>query len=271
MRAKEAAEDAGFEILHMYVDALWIQRPDCKTIADFQPILDEMTRRTGLPIALDGVYRWVVFLPSRVDSRVPVGNRYFGVFQDGSVKVRGLASRRKDTPPWIASAQMALIEHLAKAPDADSLGTYIPGALNLLRRELNRLVRLQVPLEDLLVSARMSRPLEKYKSPSPAARAAAQLSKYGKTVEPGQRVPLLFIRGDQRAWAWDQPEEFNPKMLDMVVYRKLLIRAASDVFQPFGLTETDLHLRMDGNAAYISLPWPGEKQKALIAPSYATT
>ena len=271
MRAKEAAEDAGFEILHMYVDALWIQRPDCKTAADFQPVLDEMTRRTGLPIALDGVYRWVVFLPSRVDSRVPVGNRYFGVFQDGSVKVRGLASRRKDTPPWIAAAQMALIEHLAKAPDADSLGAYILGALHLLHHELERLYHHQVPLEDLLISARMSRPLEKYKSPSPAARAAAQLSKYGKTVEPGQRVSLLFVRGDQRAWAWDQPEEFNPKMLDMVVYRKLLIRAASDVFQPFGLSEADLHLRMEGNVSVLSLPWPGDNQKALIAPSYATT
>lgn len=269
MRAKEAAEDAGFEILHMYVDALWVQREDCKTPGDFQPLLDEITRSTGLPIALDGVYRWVVFLPSRVDSRVPVGNRYFGVFQDGSVKVRGLASRRRDTPPWIASVQMALIEHLAKAPDADCLSAYLPGALDLLRRELERLGCLRVPPEELLVSARLSRPLEKYKTPSPAARAAAQLQTYGKTVEAGQRVPLLFVRGEERIWAWDQPETFNPKWLDLQEYRKLLLRAASDVFQPFGISEQDLHLRMQGNAALLVLPWMNEKPKSLNAPTYS--
>lgn len=53
MRAKEAAKDARFAILlPMYVDGLWIQRGDCRTAGDFQPVLDEITRRTGLPIAL---------------------------------------------------------------------------------------------------------------------------------------------------------------------------------------------------------------------------
>ena len=64
LRAKEAAEDLGFEILHMYVDGLWVQKPGCKTPADFEALLDEITERTGLPISMDGVYRWVVFLPS---------------------------------------------------------------------------------------------------------------------------------------------------------------------------------------------------------------
>jgi len=120
-----------------------------------------------------------------------------------------------------------------------------------------------------LVSARLSRPLEKYKTPSPAARAAAQLQTYGKTVEAGQRVPLLFVRGEQRVWAWDQPEDFNPKWLDLQEYRKLLLRAASDVFQPFDISEQDLHLRMQGNAALLALPWMTEKPKALNAPTYS--
>lgn len=264
LRAKEAAEAAGYKILHMYVDALWIQSEACQTAADFQPVLDAMTRRTGLPIALDGVYRWVAFLPSRVDRRVPVGNRYFGVHQDGSVRVRGLAARRRDTPPWIAAVQMALIEHLAKAPDADNLGDYLPGALGLLRRELERLQSLRVPVEELLMSAKLSRLLEKYTTLSLPAQAAAQLRKHGKTVEAGQRVPLLFVRGMQRVWAWDQPEPFNPKMLDIAEYRKLLIRAASDIFQPFGISEADLRLRMQGNAVALPLPWPTKDTKDQI-------
>lgn len=266
MRAKETAEDAGFTILHMYVDGLWIQHPECTAPGDFQPVLEEITRRTGLPIALDGVYRWVVFLPSRVDSRVPVGNRYFGVFQDGSIKVRGLAARRRDTPPWVAAVQTALIEHLALAPDADDLPQYLPGALELLRGELNRLRALRIPPEDLLVAQRLTRPVEKYRSLSSAARAALQLRRFGKEVQPGQRVPLVFVRGMERVWAWDQPGPFRREWTDTAVYRKLLLRAAADVFQPFGISESDLALRMDGNAAVVALPWQGAQRKALGGP-----
>ena len=55
LRAKEAAEDLGFSVLHMYVDGLWIQKEGAVEVADFQPVLDEILTRTGLPIALDGI------------------------------------------------------------------------------------------------------------------------------------------------------------------------------------------------------------------------
>ncbi len=70
---------------------------------DFQEVIDEISRQTTLGVSLDGVYRWVAFLPSRMDPRVPVANRYYGVFQDGSLKIRGIEARRRDTPPWVAN------------------------------------------------------------------------------------------------------------------------------------------------------------------------
>lgn len=253
LRAKEASEDAGFEILHMFVDGLWIWREGCTRPEDFLPLLDEITRRTGLPIALDGVYRWVVFLPSRADSRVPVGNRYFGVFLDGSVKVRGLDARRRDAPPWVASTQMALIEHLALAPRAELLPEVLPGAVDILRRALRSLREGQIPPDDLLVGQKLSRPLEKYASPSSAARAALQLQAAGKEIQPGQRLPFWYVYGPPGVWARDLPEPVDPRRIDLRVYRKLMLRAAADVFQPFGITPRGLVLALEGNAAVLPL------------------
>jgi len=54
LRAKEAAEDLDYEILHMYVDGLWVHKEGCKTPADFEALLAEVTERTGLPISLMG-------------------------------------------------------------------------------------------------------------------------------------------------------------------------------------------------------------------------
>jgi DNA polymerase-2 len=205
LRAKEAAEDLGFSVLHMYVDGLWIQKEgttqpgDLMTPAvqpaDFQPVLDEIARRTGLPIALDGIYRWVAFLSSRQDQRVPVANRYFGVFQDNSLKLRGIETRRQDTPPFIAETQLEILQRMARASDASSLPDCLPEILALLRRRLADLRRGRVSLEKLLVSQKMSKALDEYRDPSPAARAARQLAACGKTVKQGQRVRFVYTRG----------------------------------------------------------------------------
>lgn len=42
IEAKEAAEDQDFEVLHMYVDGLWIRKPGAKVPADFQDVLNSI-------------------------------------------------------------------------------------------------------------------------------------------------------------------------------------------------------------------------------------
>jgi DNA polymerase-2 len=256
LRAKEAAEDAGFTVLHLYVDALWVQKPGARRPEDFKSLLDDISARTGLPIALDGVYRWVAFLPSRVDDRAPVANRYFGVFQDGSIKIRGIECRRRDTPTFIADVQIELLKWLAQAKDADELPSYLPGALKLLRLRLSELRRGRVPPEKLLVGQALSRKVEEYTSPSPAARAAAQLQAAGKEAAAGQRIRFLWLRGLPDVHAWDCDQPVNPQRLDLARYRELTMRAAETVFQPLGLELATLRQLIDGGAVALSLALP---------------
>jgi DNA polymerase-2 len=232
LRAKEAAEDLDFSILHMYVDGLWVHKPGCSKPEDFQALLADISERTNLPIALDGIYRWVVFLPSRVDQRIPVPNRYFGVYQDGSIKVRGIEARRHDTPAFIAETQMKILEILAKAPDADRLPDFLPEVLNYVRLRLDDLVKRRVPLDELLVSQRLSRELTEYSSPSPAARAAWQIQAQGKQVRPGQRVRFLYTRGEPGVRAWYTAESTDISMVDLNRYKTLLMRAVDTVIRP---------------------------------------
>ncbi len=254
LRAKEAAEDQGCTVLHLYVDGIWVHRADAARVEDFQPLVEEITRRTGLPLALDGIYRWVVFLPSRLDERVPVANRYFGVFQDGTLKVRGLEARRRDTPAWVGAVQMELLEILAQAEDADQLPALLPDLIAVLRQRLAELRARRVPVEDLLVGQRLTRELAGYVTPSPAARAAAQLAELGKHFQPGQRVRFLFLRGQPDVHAWDLPYLPDPARLDVSRYRLLLLRAASSVFQPFGYDQAALEAWVEGGQL-LSLPY----------------
>lgn len=232
LRSKEAAEDLGFTVLHLYVDGLWVQRPGSASPADFQDLLDEVAARTGLPIALDGVYRWVVFLPSRVNPRVPVPNRYFGVFQDGSVKVRGIEARRHDTPGVIASLQMELLEILARAPEAERLPEFLPQARQHVQRRLDDLRRGRVPVDELVVRQRLSRVLGEASTASPVARAVWQMQAAGRQVQPGQQVPFLYTLGRPGVQAWLGEGDFDPSVLDIPRYRRLFLRAVQTILQP---------------------------------------
>lgn len=232
LRAKEAAEDLDYEILHMYVDGLWVHKEGCKTPADFEALLADITERTGLPISLDGVYRWVVFLPSRLNERIPVANRYFGVFQDGSIKVRGIEVRRRDTAPFIAETQTGILEILAQAPDADALKEVLPKTQAFIHGRLEALRAGRVPVEKLLVSQKLNRELGEYSSPSPAARAVWQMQAAGKTVRPGQRVRFLFTLGKPGVRAWDVPDQPDPRCIDIRRYRVLFERAVQTVMAP---------------------------------------
>jgi len=252
--AKEVAEDMGFTVLHMYVDGMWIKKEGASHADDFQPVLDTIIERTGLPIALDGIYRWIAFLSSRLDKRVPVANRYFGVFQDGSLKMRGIETRRKDTPPFIAQTQRTMLERLAKVQDANQLSQALPELVHILRQCLADLRAYRIPIKQMLVSQKLSRTIEEYRTPSPAARAAAQLQAIGKITKPGQRVRFVYTRGKPGVYAWDLPTPPEPAILDIERYTTLLLRASSTVFQPFGVDEESLRDWVIANAGYAAPP-----------------
>ena len=240
LRAKETVEDRGFEVLHMYVDGLWIcdaNAPRPTPPEAFTELLEAVRASSGLPIALDGIYRWVVFLPSRVNPNRPVANRYFGVFQNGELKLRGIAARRHDTPAWIARVQIELVERLARADEPEQ---GLPDALAYLRRQLSDLRAGRLQPEVLLVTQRITREVEEYRVPSPAARAARQLKDAGKLVKPGQRVRFLFTYGVPGVRAWDLPGRINPASINLRRYRELLMRAAVEVLEPFGVDEARL-------------------------------
>jgi DNA polymerase-2 len=266
LRAKEAAEDAGFEILHMYVDGLWVQKEGCKTPADFESLLVDITDRTGLPISLDGVYRWVVFLPSRVNEQVPVPNRYFGVFQDGSIKVRGIEARRHDTSSFIANTQMGILQILAQAPDADALKDVLPKAQVYIQKQLTRLRSGRVPLEELLVSQKLSRELGEYSSPSPAARAVRQLQAAGKTIRPAQRVRFLFTLGRPGVRAWDVPDQPDARCVDLPRYRTLFDRAVQTVMTPI---LQSVQGGAESECLYVTLPIVLPCAGSIILPLFA--
>jgi DNA polymerase elongation subunit (family B) len=195
--AKEIAEDRGYEILHALVDSLYVQKAGA-TRADYEALNDEIAARTGLPLAIEAIYRYVVFLPSRQFEDVPVPNRFFAVAEDGALKVRGLELRRHDTPPLVAHMQQEALEILAEARDFSGYLAKLEEAREILRRCEESVADGSVAIEDLIVSRRLTREPREYRQANQTAIAAQQLFGSGVRLRPGQTVEYIITDSDNR-------------------------------------------------------------------------
>jgi DNA polymerase-2 len=231
LRAKEAAEDLGYRMIHGIVDSLWVEKPAGPvTAAECEVLAAEIERRSGLPIAVEGVYRWIAFLPSTADERRGVAQRYLGVFESGEVKARGIEARRVDTAPFVRAMQTGLVEELAKAASVAEARVIAEGLVDRVREaaETIRSGRLRGP--DLAIHRHLSKgPLE-YARPTPVAVAAQQLVSRGATLEAGEKI--AYVLGPDRPLALQVREGWEP--YDAEAYVALALRAAATVLAPFG-------------------------------------
>jgi DNA polymerase-2 len=189
--AKEIAENDGFQLIHALVDSLYVWREGAKT-EDFERLANEIETKTQLPLAIESVYRYVVFLPSKQYADVPVPNRFFAVGQDGELKVRGLECRRHDTPPLLNRMQHEVLAILAEAHDFESYVHKIESARMVLADYQERLSSGDVDIRELIVSKRITKEPRDYQKAGVTAIAAQQLVGSGVKLRPGQTVEYVI-------------------------------------------------------------------------------
>ena len=197
LKTVRLAEEHGFEVVHGIVDSLWLKKAGVspREVADF---CKEASKAIGVPLNAEGKYRWIVFLPSKVSGEIPVLNRYYGVFEDGRIKMRGIEARRGDTPPFIAKAQIEMIKVLAKASCYEEFLERIPSALGVLKEYAEKLISKNVPIEELLIAKRLSKRPSDYAHDVFQAIAARQLMTAGFDVYPGQTVQYLITHSKSK-------------------------------------------------------------------------
>ncbi|TAK12351.1 MAG: hypothetical protein EPO32_08655 [Anaerolineae bacterium] len=254
--AKETAFRLGYSVLGANTDSLFVQRQGATEPQDFQDLLEEIQRDTGLVLNLEGVFEWLAFVPAKGNPRVGAANRYFGKFLDGKLKVRGLAQRRRDTPAWIAQAEADALAILAAVPRERPLETALPEIVALAQKAVAALHAGRVPLADLAVSQKLTREPDEYRGLSASAEAARQLRAAGQDVQVGQLVGFVYLKGRPPAVrAWGLPFPPAPAELDHARYRRLLARALHGLLVPLGLEEGDVLSLVTGAVRQLEL-WP---------------
>ena len=195
LTARTLVESRGFRVLHAIVDSMWIVKAGA-TEAEILDLCRAIREAVGIDINLEGIYKWVSFLPSRVKPAVSVANRYLGAFRSGELKLRGIDLRRSDTPPLVAEAQQRMVEVLARADDLTGFAARIPEVLEIFVEYAWRLREGQVRMEDLTIKRTVSKEAGEYKTNSQIGVASRQMADRGVAVHPGERVRYVISDAD---------------------------------------------------------------------------
>lgn len=224
------AEELGFEVLHGIVDSLWVKKEAPRK--DFEELCKVISDKIGIPLELEGIYSWIVFLPSQAG----IGSltSYYGVI-DGELKARGIELRRSDQPPLVKHMQEEMLVTLAQAESVPHFFRYLPDALEVVNTYVGAVVRGDVALEDLVISIGISRHLEEYSVTNVSVAALKKLKKEGVERHPGQTVRYIIRDWKARnaATRVSIPELMEDTEYDKGKYAELLLRAGHHILSPF--------------------------------------
>jgi DNA polymerase-2 len=238
------AEDMGFEVLHGIVDSIWVKKKyNAIDNDDYFKLKDTIKNNTEFDISFEGIYKWIAFLPSKINSDLPVLNRYFGVFEDGTIKVRGIESRRHDTPQFLSKCQNEILEILAQGNSiSDIKQNKIPLILKRIEDYLSLLKNRKVEPEDLVITKLLSKDYNKYdrKRNTLENNALRELELNGEYLKAGQILQYVIMENNgskskRRALPFQLLENGKTKY-DVKRYSKLLIDTCNTVIEPFGVT-----------------------------------
>jgi len=231
LQASEMAEAHGFEVLHGIVDSLWL-----KGDGDPDKFCEHVSGHIGIPLEPEGVYKWIVFLPDRSHG-VGVLNRYYGLFEDGRFKIRGIELRKQDTTELVRDMQNELLTHFSKASDSQQFIELVPSALDIVDEYVEAVRSGTIPLNKLLITRRVSQELGEYQQFNDAVAALKQLDDVGFDVNPGEAVKYLIC--DCRSKESHKRVKIDSFIsgnegYDVEAYLDLLLRGVEGMLLPFG-------------------------------------
>jgi len=256
LRSAEIAKNHGCKVVHGIVDSMWLQDTEGRTSEEFEKVTrivaEKITEHTKIPMNWDGRFNIIVFLPSRAEPDIPALSHYWGIKNNGEVKVRGIEVRRRDIPKIVKNAQYAFIDIFQGAKTIEEFMERIPEAKKKLYEYVERTYSGKLSREELTIRQRISRKPSQYKVNSYQAVAARQLERSGVIASPGKNVRYIILNADADP---NYPEKkvilsdlYDEKKheYDRKKYVELLKRAFENIF-PFEFPELEVLLTSDYN------------------------
>ncbi|WP_292368974.1 type B DNA-directed DNA polymerase [Methanoregula sp. UBA64] len=217
IQTKDIAESLNFRVLHGIVDCLWVQG------APIEALKEKVENETGLLLEVEH-FDWIVFLP--LNDGFGAYNRYYGRQPDGSIKVRGIAARRHDTPEFVRNMQQQMLEVMARAKTLSEVFALKGEVESIFRKTVETLPTADP--QQMVINRRISRLTYAHRCIEGAAVQAYRDHKVD--IAPGMKIQYVVTDAKryrvEPAWC--------ATTFDTVYYRGLIDKAREEIVYAFG-------------------------------------
>ncbi|MFP3131309.1 MAG: DNA-directed DNA polymerase I [Nitrososphaeria archaeon] len=176
----EKAKSLGVTVIYGDTDSLFLKNP---TDDQVKEIVDFAKEKLGIDLEVDKVYRYVAFSQRK--------KNYIGVYEDGSVEVKGLSGKKSHVPDFIKNVFFDVINILGKVKSPQDFEIAKEEIRKRIRKAYNDIKNRNVPLEELAFKVMLNKPIEKYTDTTPQHVKAAMLLAQKKEVKPGDIIAFV--------------------------------------------------------------------------------
>ncbi len=181
----EKSRELGLIVLYGDTDSLFLWHPDKERLVKLR---DWVLEKFGLELDLDKVYRYVAFSGRK--------KNYVGIYPDGSVEVKGMMGKKRNTPQFLKQAFQEVLDELSSVHTPEDFAKVKDNIKNRLRDILNRLRKKGYTLDQLTFHVALSKPIRAYNKNLPQhVKAALYLVKHGIEIMPGDTIVYVKVTG----------------------------------------------------------------------------
>jgi DNA polymerase-2 len=242
MQSIKIVEKQKFYLLHGIVDSIWVRKKNASQI-DYSKLKESIERKTGFDISFEGIYNWIVFVPSKDSTSIllplPIANRYFGVFENGILKIRGIEARRHDTPLFFSEVQQIILNIMAKGKTILEVTDLMPKVKEIFDINIQMIRENKISLYDLVFTKRISKDFGDYDERSTVENhALTQLSEGGKSLKAGQILKYVVTNYyNKNAVKRSIPIGLvtSKTRYDVRRYTELFTETCNSITEPFGM------------------------------------
>ncbi len=184
-QAVEESGRLGIEVLYGDTDSVFLAHP---TQEQIDALMEWAGRELEIDLDVDKVYRYAIFSRRK--------KNYLGVYEDGSVDIKGLTGKKRHIPPLLKNSFMELTHILSDVQTPEDM----PGAKKeirgLVETVYRKLKERDFDIEELAFSMMLGRRLSSYQTNPQHVKAAKMLVEQGHSLDIGDIIRYIITTKD---------------------------------------------------------------------------
>jgi DNA polymerase I len=181
----EKAKELNVEVIYGDTDSVFLKNPN---EAQIEALSKWSVANLGIELETDKRYRYLALSERK--------KNYLGVYEDGTVDIKGLTGKKRNTPEFLKRAFQEMVQALAQVQSPKDFDEARRRIKEIARMCYRKLEKHEYSLEDLAFRIELTKNLTDYKKTTPQhVKAAKQLKQNGAEVKAGDIIYFVKVKG----------------------------------------------------------------------------